>query len=74
MKRSQAVQKIKKELNDWFTTDYKFDDYDCESILDIVESLGMLPPLSTVKAIPNELRPGTMKHTQVKHEWDEETD
>ena len=70
MKRSEAVEEIKEALM------HNYDGCDIETTASIVlfalEELGMLPPLSTVRVVPNESRPGTLMHTQAKHEWDEE--
>lgn len=36
-----------------------------------IEDIGMLPPPSTCKLIPDNLK-GGVKHSEVKHEWDDE--
>lgn len=72
MKRSQVINNISDIICDYkYYSERNSSDLYANRILDYLEEMGMLSPLSTVKAIPNELRPGTIKHTQVKHERDE---
>lgn len=45
---------------------------EAEYLLQTLEDLGMLPPLTECKLVDDPLRPGTLKHSEVKREWEKE--
>lgn len=81
MKRSEMIEKVALALAKDFEGDPTFEPTESQmfmfrglatAALNAVEQLGMLPPLNTVRVIPNDLRPNTLMHSEVKHSWDEE--
>ncbi len=81
MKRSEMILRLQDQLeylnqNGKFSTDpYMYYGHNAklaEEVLGFLEELGMQPPLSEVKLVPDPTRKGTMMHTEAKREWDEE--
>ncbi len=67
MKRSDVITSIA------FIIANDYDGFhDAERVLSYLEDIGMLPPLTKCKLVPDE-RDGCMKHSESKREWDDET-
>lgn len=67
MKRSEMIRNLSWLIDD---NGHKDSKELADLILDTIEEDGMLPPLNTVKTIPD--GNGDFKHSETKREWDEE--
>lgn len=75
MKKSDAAEKLDKLINDEGLMLGADNKSDCLRLLDfLVSELGMLPPTNTCRLVPDEKRPGMMKHSECKREWDDESE
>lgn len=75
MKRSEALKYIEKILIHKLGIRYPhhvWSEDAAEKMLSSIEELGMAPPLSNSKLVPDPTRKGTMMHTESKREWDNE--
>ena len=74
MKRSEFVLRIQDQL-DYVCNVSAFgyvSNNTAEKFVQFLEELGIQPPLSTPKIIPDPTRKGTVMHTESKREWDNE--
>lgn len=69
MKRKEMINKIRDLLLD---PNYTSAIARAHDILLMVEEQGMLPPINTCKLVPDDMRPGMLKHSETKREWDKE--